>query len=102
MRLLLQFGTFLFVLSTILVPIAEFFDRWDAPGISNDTEFGFFAVVLVLCLVLLVSRLVAAFGHRIQLVAVPRVLEPDRPLAVEADDVFAILRPPTNLVPLRI
>jgi len=100
MRRLLQLGTVLLVLSTILVPIAELFDRWDSPGISNDTEFAFFAVMLLFCLVLLISRLVAVLGLRMRLVTVPVAQEPDRLAAVEAE-AFAI---PTraNLIPLRI
>lgn len=59
-RRLLQVGTLLFVLVTFLAPLLECFDRWDAPGLANDTEFGLFALVLVLCLVLLVCALLAA------------------------------------------
>jgi hypothetical protein len=102
MRRLLQLGTFLFVLSTILVPIAELFDRWDGPGISNDTEFAFFALMLLLCLVLLISRLVAVLGLQIRLVTMPLFKEPDRHTKAEAEGAFAIPTPLANLVPLRI
>ena len=101
MRRLLQLGTFFFVLTTILVPIAEFFDRWDAPGISNDTEFALFALVLVFCLVLIVSRLVAAVGLLKHLVTTALVRKPDRYL-VEAVPVSARPTSAANLVPLRI
>ena len=102
MRRLLQLGTLIFVLSTILVPVSEFFDRWDAPGISNDTEFAIFALVLVLCLLLLVTKLVSALGLRMHLVMMPFMLEPNRCLTVELEGTFAIPGPPSNLVPLRI
>ena len=48
MRRLLQFGTLFFVLVTFLAPLAECFDRWDAPGIGNDTEFAVFFLIFAL------------------------------------------------------
>lgn len=68
MRRLLQIGTFLFVLIAILAPLAELFDRWDSSGFSNDTEFATFALIFVLCLVLLVSKLISVFAQRIHLI----------------------------------
>ena len=47
------------------LPILEFFDRWDTPGLGNDTEMGVFFLVLVLCLVLLVSKLIAGLFGRL-------------------------------------
>jgi hypothetical protein len=102
MRRLLQLGTLLFVLSTILVPVAEFFDRWDAPGISNDTEFAFFALVLMICLLLLVSKLVSSLDLRMHLVTMPFVLDAVRWLTVELEGSFATPGLPANLIPLRI
>jgi hypothetical protein len=49
----------------ILMPLIEFFDRWDPPGPSNDTELGVFVLVLALCLILLVSRLIASLDKLI-------------------------------------
>ena len=49
------------MLMVIATPISAFFDRWDPPGLGDDTEMTFFALVLVLCLVLLVCRLIATF-----------------------------------------
>ncbi len=60
MRRLLQIGTLILLATTILVPLSESFDRWDAPGLSNDTEFHLFAIVLFLALVLLLCRHLAA------------------------------------------
>lgn len=59
MRRLLQAGTFLLVLSAFISPLLEYFDRWDSPGLSNDTELALFAVLVVLCLVLLLSLLIS-------------------------------------------
>lgn len=74
MRRLLQFATVTFLLVTFLAPVVECFDRWDAAGLRNDTEFAVFAVVLLMCLVLLVASLVAAAAHRTDMTVV-RVLE---------------------------
>jgi hypothetical protein len=38
---------------TFLMPLLECFDRWDKPGLTNDTEFPVFLVVLFVALVLL-------------------------------------------------
>lgn len=38
---------------TFLMPLLECFDRWDKPGLSNDTEFPVFLIVLFVALVLL-------------------------------------------------
>lgn len=38
---------------TFLMPLLESFDRWDKPGLSNDTEFPVFLTVLFVALVLL-------------------------------------------------
>ena len=48
MRRLLQFGILLFLLVMFLAPLAELFDRLEAPRLSNDTEFGIFALFLAL------------------------------------------------------
>jgi hypothetical protein len=68
MRRLLQLGALLITLTICYAPLAEFFDRWDAPGLFNDTEFMIFALILVLCLVLLVSKLIATVALIISLV----------------------------------
>jgi hypothetical protein len=58
-RCVLQIGLVLLLMATFLTPIAEFFDRWDAPGLSNDTEYPLFLFVLFICLVLIVAKLVS-------------------------------------------
>lgn len=59
MQRLFQLGTLILLATTLLVPLSESFDRWDKPGLGNDTEFHLFAIVLFLALVLLLTRLVA-------------------------------------------
>jgi hypothetical protein len=102
MRRLVQFGTLLFLLVMFLAPLAEFFDRWDAPGLSNDTEFGVFALVLALCLVLVVCMLIAARSLRNKLVLGPVVqYPPDEKISFGPELVINIFIPP-RLTPLRI
>ena len=48
------------MLAAVLVPVLEFFDRWDPPGPGSDTEFAVFGIVMLLCLLLAVSRVVAS------------------------------------------
>ena len=61
MRRIFQLGTLLLLLTVFLAPVFEFFDRWDAPGLNNDTEMAVF------CFVLLLPLLLAActFIHRL-------------------------------------
>jgi hypothetical protein len=54
---ILRLSVTLLILTSVLAPVSEALDRWDAPGLGNDTEMGLFALVLVLCLVVVVSRL---------------------------------------------
>ena len=42
-----------FVMVTFLMPLLECFDRWDRPGLANDTEFPIFLITLFVTLVLL-------------------------------------------------
>ncbi len=53
-RRIFQLGTILLLLTVFLAPLFEFFDRWDSPGLNNDTETSVF------CLILLLSLLLAA------------------------------------------
>jgi len=53
MKRVLKFATILLVSVTFLMPLLECFDRWDKPGLTNDTEFPVFLVVLFVALVLL-------------------------------------------------
>jgi hypothetical protein len=102
MRRLLQIGTFLFLLVILLAPLAECFDRWDAPGISNDTEFSVFALVLALCLVVAVCLPIAARSllRNLVLERVAQELTDER-LPIGAKLQVSIFIPP-RLLPLRI
>ena len=102
MRRLLQFGTLLLVLVTVLTPLAEYFDRWDSPGISNDTEFAVFLLIFALCLVLLVSKLVSVLALLVNLVSLPYFQQSDESWAVEPNGPLGIFVPPLSSPPLRI
>lgn len=102
MRRLLQFGTLLFLLVTFLAPLTECFDRWDVPGISNDTEFAVFAFIFALCLVLVVCVLISARSLLVDLVLEPVVQQSsDEWLPVGARLLVSIFIPP-RLLSLRI
>jgi len=102
MNPLLQLGTFLFVLATLFAPLAECFDRWDPPGLFSDTEFAVFALVCMLCLVLLVSRLISALALQVALLSLPH-LQPFRQSRVAAANrSLGIFVPLLNSPPLRI
>ncbi len=38
---------------TCSMPLLEWFDRWDPPGLTNDTEFPLFLITFFIALVLL-------------------------------------------------
>ena len=100
MRRLLQFGAVMMLIAAFF-PLFELFDRWDAPGISNDTEFGVLALVLALCLVLAVL-LIAARSLIRNLVLERIVQQPsDEWLPNGAKLLVSIFIPP-RLLPLRI
>jgi hypothetical protein len=101
MRRLLQFGTVLLVLIAFLAPLAECFDHWDPPGPENDTEFALFALIFVLCLVLLVSKLIAALAQWVNLVVSGYRRETMRWIASRLDASLEII-PPLRCLPLRI
>lgn len=102
MRRLLQIGTLLFLLVMFLSPLAECFDCWDAPGISNDTEFAVFTLVFALCLVLAVCVLIAARSLLDDFVLGRVVPYPaDERLPIGAQLLVSIFIPP-RLLPLRI
>jgi hypothetical protein len=68
-RRLLQVGFLLLMLATFVAPVVEMFDRWDAPGLGNDTEFALFLFVFLLCLVLVVAMLVAFETLKMQFIS---------------------------------
>lgn len=48
------------LLAGLVAPIVELFDFWDPEGLADDTEFGVFAHLFIVCLVLVVSKLVSS------------------------------------------
>jgi hypothetical protein len=101
-RRLLQLGTCLLVLVALVTPICECFDRWDAPGLSNDAEFAVFCLILTLCLVLLVSRLIAALALLLGQFSVRHLQKPDGVAALDLSSALELIVPPRNATPLRI
>ncbi|MBW4028952.1 MAG: hypothetical protein HIU93_16430 [Acidobacteria bacterium] len=78
---MLQLAVTLLILVPLLWPVTELFDRWDAPGIDNDIEIAFFALLFMLCLVLLVAKMLAQLkpvrGHLAHaLTNLGRILQP--------------------------
>lgn len=65
---ILRCVTLLLLITGLVSPVAELFDRWDPPGLGNDTELPVFALVLLLSLVLLVCRLMAFVANTVTLV----------------------------------
>jgi hypothetical protein len=80
----------------------ECFDRWDAPGLSNDTEFGVFALIFALCLVLLVCMLIAARSMLVKLASIRIFFLDHCWLPIVAIFCKPILIPPRFNSPLRI
>ena len=101
MKRLLQLGTWLLILAAFLTPVVEFFDQWDPPGPSNDTEMAVFGFIFALCLVLLLCKLLATLAIHTSFVISPRI-DQDRgsPYEVLCFFVGAIL--PQLSPPLRI
>jgi len=102
MRRLLQLGTWCLFLAAFITPLVECFDRWDEPGIANDTEFAVFALILTLCLVLLVSKLLSVVALAMRLVAQSHSLDAESASAASAHSLIAFFVPPLSSPPLRI
>ncbi|MCU1223261.1 MAG: hypothetical protein JWQ42_1354 [Edaphobacter sp.] len=99
---MLQVGTFLFVLVTFLAPLMECFDRWDAPGLANDTEFGLFTLIFALCLVLLVCMLMAARSMLVKFASIRSFFFDHCWLPIMSALCTSLLIPPRINSPLRI
>lgn len=101
MRRLLQFGTVMLLIA-LFMPLQEVFDQWDEPGLSNDTEFSFFALALTICLVLVVCRLIASAAIQLGLVSVGILPQAHAAMHSDAGHSVIFLRPPLAPLPLRI
>jgi Na+/phosphate symporter len=89
------------LLAAFLTPLVEFFDQWDPPGPSNDTEMAVFGFIFALCLVLLVCKLTAALANLISLILMPH-LRPTRESPLQQSRIFSMLILPQSSPPLRI
>ena len=102
MRRLLQLATVALLLAGFVAPVIEFFDQWDTEGLENDTEFGVFALVFALCLVLLVVRLVSVGSLKFSLSSFSLALTHSRRQRPAAAHRFVFVIPPCLSPPLRI
>lgn len=100
-RRLLQLGTIM-LLTAILMPVQEVFDSWDEPGFSNDTEFAIFAFALTICLVMLVSYLIAVGLFRVSIVALGTIQHTVSGRHAAPAHISIFLVPPLASLPLRI
>jgi hypothetical protein len=85
-----------------ITPLLEFFDRWDAPGLSNDTELAVYAFVFAICLVLLLCRLVACDALKFSLTSCQLLLGDDKSIPLESANTSIFAVPPLFILPLRI
>jgi hypothetical protein len=102
MRRLLQFGTVMLLIAAFIVPLMEFFDHWDAPGLSNDTEYAIYALVFAICLVLLICKLISSGALKFVFASWRIFLQDERARPVEVDHTFIFAVPPLFILPLRI
>lgn len=83
-------------------PLLELFDRWDAPGLANDTEFKVYALLFAVCLVILLCKLISSGVLRFGFVSSRVFLCDTRIRPVEAGHTFIFVIPPLFVLPLRI
>ena len=55
MKRLLRVITIVLATMTLALPVLEYFDRWDHPGLSGDSELPLFLIILFISLVLVVA-----------------------------------------------
>jgi hypothetical protein len=85
-----------------IVPLLELFDGWDAPGLSNDTEYAVYAFIFAICLVLLICKLVACDALNFGLVSCRLLFRDDRAIPIESAHTYILAFPPLFIHPLRI
>lgn len=101
MKRLLQFGAILMLIGAFY-PLLDLFDRWDAPGFSNDTEFKVYTFLFAICFVLLLCKLISSgtlkfdFAFWRVFLCLPQIQ------FVEADQPSFFAVPPLLTLPLRI
>lgn len=89
------------ILAAFLTPVIEFFDRWDPPGLGNDTEMAAFGLIFALCLVLIVCKLLATLATHVSFVASPKI-DQDRGSPFDGHSSLVGLIIPQISPPLRI
>lgn len=101
MKRLFQFGAIMMLMGAIY-PLFELFDRWDPPGMSNDTELRVYAFLFAVCLVSLLCRLISSGALKFGFLSWQVVVgaESVRPATTGHASIFAV--PPLCLCPLRI
>jgi hypothetical protein len=101
MRRLFQFGAVMMLIGAFY-PLLELFDRWDAPGLSNDTEFRVYAFLFAICLVLLLCKLISSGALKFGLISWRVFLRDKRVRPIEVGETFLFAVPPLFVLPLRI
>ena len=101
MKRLFQFGAILMLIGAFY-PLLELFDRWDAPGLANDTEFKVYALLFAVCLVILLCKLISAGALRFDFAFWQVFLYGESAKPVEAGHTFIFAVPPLFVLPLRI
>jgi hypothetical protein len=66
MKRLIKIVTICLLMLTCLMPLLECFDRWDRPGLGNDTEMPVFLIGLFVSFVLMVLIAIARRFHEDQ------------------------------------
>lgn len=101
MKRLFQFGAILMLIGAFY-PLLELFDRWDPPGLSNDSEFKVYALLFAICLVLLLCKLISSGALAFHFVSSRISLRDQKARPVEAGHTFIFAVPPLPTLPLRI
>jgi hypothetical protein len=101
MKRLFQFGAILMLIGAFY-PLLELFDRWDAPGLANDTEFKVYALLFAVCLVILLCKLISSGALRFDFVFWQVFLYDESARPVETGHTFIFAVPPLFVLPLRI
>lgn len=101
MRLLFHFGASLLLIGAVY-PLVEIFDRWDAPGLTNDTEFAVYSFVFAICLVLMLCHVMSSGVLKLGFVSWWLVLNDTRLNPVETSHPSIFDVPPLFDLPLRI
>jgi hypothetical protein len=102
MKRLSQFGILLLLIATIVAPIAELLDSWDAAGLCNDTEFGALVLVFTLAFVLVVCMLIAKLAFLAAMPSVLRLRPPEETAHAQRFSLLTLLMPPRLTTPLLI